>query len=295
MISMPDTNDNDATSGAMVHEAIAPISQLRGLVRRVLFSRSTGDGSVQVPVPPTGAIYLTHIVRGSVRIDYPWGAVDCPDFYFGGQLLRELPIATIEQPTSLVGIEFHPTGFYRAFGTPAFKLTDRAVPIEELDIGGSVGSIVDSVGDLRRQLAAARQPRALTRALQKWLADHARSDIDSGPADRAVEIIEAAGGVVDIAELAAQCGISQRHLARLFRQQVGVPPKHFAKVVQLNSVVDALHRGERSLAQVAVRHGYFDQAHFSHDFQRFVGSNPMPFLRSQDPFLQFFLGRSRGN
>jgi len=287
MNSMADTHDKDATSGAMVHEAIAPISPLRGLVRRVLFSRSTGEGRVQVPVPPTGAIYLTHIVRGSVRIDYPWGAVDCPDFYFGGQLLRELPIATIEQPASLVGIEFHPNGFYRAFGKPAFKLTDRAVPIEELDIGG--------IDDLRRRLAAARQPQALPKTLQEWLADSARSDIQGGPANRAVEIIEAAGGVVGIAEVAAQCGVSQRHLARLFRQQVGVPPKHFAKVVQLNSVVDALQRCERSLAQVAVRHGYFDQAHFSHDFQRFVGSNPMPFLRSRDPFLQFFLGRHRGN
>ena len=291
MVSMPDSHDNDATSGGMVHEAIAPISRLRGLVRRVLLSHSTGAESVHVPVPPTGAIYLTHIVRGTVRIDYPWGAVDCPDFYFGGQLLRELPIATIDQPANLVGIEFHPTGFYRAFGTPAFKLTDRAVPIDE----STVGLIVDSIGELRRQLAAPRQPRDLARALQKWLADHARKDIDCGPADRAVEIIEAAGGVVSIEEVAAQCGISQRHLGRLFRQQVGVPPKHFAKVVQLNSVVDALQRGERSLAQVAVRHGYFDQAHFSHDFQRFVGSNPMPFLRSRDPFLQFFLGRRRGH
>ena len=271
----------------MVHETMAPISALRGIVRRILFSRSTGAGSVQFPVPPTGAIYLTHIVRGSVRISYTWGASDCPDFYFGGQLLQELPIATIDQASMLVGIEFHPTGFYRAFGTPAFKLTDRAVPIKELD--------VSAIDDLRRRLAAARLPRARARALQEWLADHARSDIAGSPADRAVEIIEAAGGVMGIAEVAAQCGVSQRHLARLFRQHVGVPPKHFAKVVQLNSVIDALHDGERSLAEVAVRHGYFDQAHFGHDFQRLVGSNPMPFLRSRDPFLQFFLGRRRGN
>ena len=274
-----------------MHEAIAPISALRGIVRRILFSRSTGAGSVQFPVPPTGAIYLTHIVRGSVRISYTWGASDCPDFYFGGQLLRELPIATIDQASMLVGIEFHPTGFYRAFGTPAFKLTDRAVPIDEPD----VGRIVGGMAELRRRLAAARPPRALASALQEWLGEHARSDIDSGPADRAVEIIEAAGGVVGIAEVAAQCGVSQRHLARLFRQQVGVPPKHFAKIIQLNSVIDALRGGERPLAEVAARHGYFDQAHFGHDFQRLVGSNPMPFLRSRDPFLQFFLGRRRGN
>ena len=270
-----------------MHEAIAPISPLRGLVRRILLSHRTGAGSVQFPVPPTGAIYLTHILRGSVRISYTWGSADCPDFYFGGQLLRELPIATIDQASMLVGIEFHPTGFYRAFGTPAFKLTDRAVPIKELD--------VSAIDDLRRRLASAHQPRALAGALQEWLAHHARSNIAGSPADRAVEIIEAAGGVVGIAEVAAQCGVSQRHLTRLFRQQVGVPPKHFAKIIQLNSVIDALQSGERPLAEVAARHGYFDQAHFGHDFQRLVGSNPMPFLRSRDPFLQFFLGRRRGH
>jgi methylphosphotriester-DNA--protein-cysteine methyltransferase len=74
-------------------------------------------------------------------------------------------------------------------------------------------------------------------------------------------------------------GLSQSALERRFRGIVGISPKKFASVVRLrrrSATADercGLHCGG------AYDAGYFDQAHFIHDFRRATGSAPETFFR----------------
>ena len=66
-----------------------------------------------------------------------------------------------------------------------------------------------------------------------------------------------------------------RKLQRLFRRYVGVGPKWVLRRYRLHDGADLLARGEvAELADLAQALGYFDQAHFSHEFKEQIGLTP---------------------
>ena len=70
-------------------------------------------------------------------------------------------------------------------------------------------------------------------------------------------------------------GYSQKHFIHLFKKQVGVTPKQFLKIMRFQQVIRTLSQ-QKHLAwhQLALDCGYFDQAHFIHDFKQFAGMTP---------------------
>jgi AraC-like DNA-binding protein len=67
----------------------------------------------------------------------------------------------------------------------------------------------------------------------------------------------------------------------VFAADVGLTPKVFSRVLRFQRVL-ALIRRDRQIdwADVAVASGYYDQAHFIHDFRAFSGMSPTAYLRA---------------
>jgi AraC-like DNA-binding protein len=66
-----------------------------------------------------------------------------------------------------------------------------------------------------------------------------------------------------------------RKLQRLFRRYVGVGPKWVLRRYRLHDGADLLARGDLTeLAALSHSLGYFDQAHFSHEFKQQIGLTP---------------------
>jgi AraC-like DNA-binding protein len=60
---------------------------------------------------------------------------------------------------------------------------------------------------------------------------------------------------------------------------VGLAPKLFCRVRRFQKVVRMISAGQPvDWAEVALTCGYFDQAHFIHDFRAFSGINPTSYL-----------------
>jgi AraC-like DNA-binding protein len=79
---------------------------------------------------------------------------------------------------------------------------------------------------------------------------------------------------VRIADLAAEVGWSRTRLASRFCEQIGISPKRFARVVRFEGARRLLAKGSSSLAEVATRAGYYDQAHLSRDVSSLAGCTP---------------------
>ncbi|MGL5850453.1 MAG: helix-turn-helix domain-containing protein, partial [Phycicoccus sp.] len=75
--------------------------------------------------------------------------------------------------------------------------------------------------------------------------------------------------------VARRAGTTQRTLQRLFTHYVGVGPKWVLARYRMHDAVADLDAGfDGSLADLAHRYGWYDQAHFTRDFTALVGVTP---------------------
>jgi AraC-like DNA-binding protein len=82
-------------------------------------------------------------------------------------------------------------------------------------------------------------------------------------------------GPPPVERLARDLGFSRQHLARVFRDQVGVGPKVLARIARVQRALRTLQAGpDTSLAQAAAEVGFFDEAHMDRDFRALVGVTP---------------------
>ena len=79
-------------------------------------------------------------------------------------------------------------------------------------------------------------------------------------------------------DLAAIAHLSPYHFARLFKVSTGLPPRQYV-IARRVEWAKQLLRGEDdlTLAQIAARAGFCDQAHLTRHFKRFVGVTPKRF------------------
>jgi len=176
---------------------------------------------------------------------------------------------TIKQRGEVVvaGVRFKTAGL-GAFVRSVHGWTNRVVPIATVfgrDIVVLERALRDKIGDATAQGAL----------LDGWFG--AKLD----PTEPKRELwalkskIEAANGLVRIDDLCEDAGVSIRTVDRLFREHLGVRPKTFARIARFQNAITLLKKDPGcTLADVAVRCGYYDQSHFVHDFRRFAGAAP---------------------
>jgi AraC-like DNA-binding protein len=80
-------------------------------------------------------------------------------------------------------------------------------------------------------------------------------------------------------------GLSAKRFIERFKIEVGVTPKRYCRIRRFQRAVTLAHRGHHvDWAQVALDCGYFDQAHFIHDFRSFAGLTPTSYQAARTPF-----------
>ena len=114
--------------------------------------------------------------------------------------------------------------------------------------------------------------RFIEHALHSLLSENGRTE----PAvDRALHLIGRSRGQARVSDLAAEIGVSCRHLTRQFQRAVGLSPKEFGRISRFLHALQLLTAGNhRSLTDVALDCGFFDQAHFNHEFRELAGMSP---------------------
>jgi AraC-like DNA-binding protein len=224
---------------------------------------------------PSGVVPL--IVNGNARVRLSRGSDGewTEHRAFTAGLHDEFTISESAGPNVGVQIDFTALGARLFYGRPLDELANRSVACA--DLLGAAGERLASrlfevpTWDARFAILdteiGARIERARRLALEIDWAWHA---------------LTSSAGTVRIAELLHETGWSERHFATTFRREFGLTPKAFARVLRFGRAVETLSRGDGpSLTDVALACGYYDQAHFNHDFQRFAGVTPTALLASR--------------
>jgi len=184
-----------------------------------------------------------------------------------GVVTRTFRIALRETGWAL-GVKFHPGGWSAWSGIAAAGLTDRVLPAAPLLGPLRLGCLEDAV------LAAGRDERHA--ALRDLLERHAPDpDADYLRLRELVDRMRDDPSLVRVEQLPELVGWSLRTLQRHFRQNVGVSAKWVLARFRLQEAAVALERDpEVNLAALSVRLGWHDQAHFTNDFRRTLGTTP---------------------
>ncbi len=87
-------------------------------------------------------------------------------------------------------------------------------------------------------------------------------------------------GDISIEQIAIETGYTERYIEKCFQQEVGLTPKQFSKIIRFQSAVSSLNNPSgRTLTEIAIDAGYFDQAHFVRDFKGYAGLTPKKYQR----------------
>lgn len=253
-----------------------PRGELALQVRRVWALRAPAGGiPVFEPVLPDGCPELVFNLAEPFERAHPDFTERQPVVLLAGQMLGRLLI----RPTGavdLVGVRFHPWGARRLGDVSAQDLVDRILPDDA----------VSGIGGLREALAAASNLEHRLRVLKEQLGRRLRGAADSPP--RPVRALASGFGSVSL--VARQAGISMRHLERLSRDWVGLPPGQLVRLLRFQRAVRGLSLGPAlPLARIALETGYADQAHLTREFRRYSGMTPSHFRAGVGRLTESFI------
>jgi AraC-like DNA-binding protein len=213
---------------------------------------------------PELIVHLAH--RFSRLVRKRW--VTQPRMFIAGTLSRPWTLRG-GRGIHTLGIRFRPgsiTGLF-PISMPAAK--DREVPL-----AGVIGAA--PARQLFRRLRSAGSRTRRFEVAEDWL----RARLPDRPRPRssatpAADAIRKSRGRVPVREIARALGWNPRRMERLFRRDLGIRPKLYARIVRLNAVLASLDGRERGLAvDLALEAGYFDQAHLLKDFRHLAGRGP---------------------
>jgi AraC-like DNA-binding protein len=161
----------------------------------------------------------------------------------------------------LWGLRFRTAAIGAALGLPARELRDLRVPLADL----FPARVADQVrrGDLPSVLDAGARDRRVEHAVRALLRPPAR-----------------------VAAVAAGMDMSERHLRRLVLDHTGLDPSVLQRVARFQRFLTLADEGEDTLAGLAARTGYADQAHLTREARALSGLTPSALLaerRRTDP------------
>ena len=186
--------------------------------------------------------------------------------------------------SSMMGVHFKAGGAAAFLGLSAAELRDQVVELEAI-WGGCAWK-------WRERLLAAIGPQAKFRLLEQFLLGllfRGKSDVTrQRQITWALQRFRREPHTLTIGAVVDELGISHKHFIEQFRRRVGLTPKLFCRIQRFQQVLSKI-TSQQSVewADIASACGYFDQAHFVHDFQAFAGLNPTRYLSYQMDYPNF--------
>ena len=269
----------------------SPDDRLVGIIHGYWFLR-TGTQSKKIELVPDGYPEVLFVRQGAiwycVGSSSEWHCFNSAGIL--GQLSGQFQLY-IPPDSEILFVKFHPWALYSLLETPLYLLNDGITELAGLSPGQEWNTLAQSL--------SSADNRSLCCSLLNTFFLSCMNVTDPVPPllHFSVQTIFRRRGVISLDQLNGHLKVSNRYLQRLFKQQLGLSPKHYARIIRVKKA--SIHmlnpQNDRPLVQIAAELDYFDQSHFLKDFKSIVGKSPSAFLRQERGFnaeaLQVYLGQ----
>jgi AraC-like DNA-binding protein len=193
-----------------------------------------------------------------------------------GQLTRHHYIKHIGK-VGVLGVHFRPSGLYQILRVPVWRFTDKSTDMNIL--------IKDGIKEITEKLIAAVNNDERILLIENFLLSRLSIiDISLGLLDRCLMKKDNVNWL-SIAELAVQLKMTKKQLQRKFKEEIGISPNAYKKLIRFNQLVNALEfKLPKEWQQLTFESGYFDQAHMIREFKQFTGKAPANFIKHEKKF-----------
>ena len=225
---------------------------------------------------PRGAVTLIIDVGHRQRVDF-YAAdgrtrLSVPSaFVTGSHTASYVSEMSADEPA--MAVHFRPGGAFPFFGIPLSDLENAHVGLDQ--VWGRAGV------ELHERLIDAPDPAARFGILEDFLLSRPWPSARRHPGVAAALAAIENNPSIRIADIRDLVGVSTKRLIALFRAEVGLSPKAYARIRRFQAALRLVGTGSAAGAQVAADVGYFDQAHFVREFRSFTGMTPTQYAEQR--------------
>ena len=257
----------------MIVQRISPASSVSNYIREYLlvhlvFNPQTAPPIKAYPVNPEEGI--TFQIKGLLSAEQPdLGITEkrSKTYFFGQPILRQN--LHQEYEFMLVHVRFHPGCLFQLFKIPMTELLDKNIDAELILGHATIEEINDQLANAPNYLAI---PPILDTFFNKYIS---KLKHDVQPVDTIGRMILANPQNFNLDRTAKAACLSHRQFERRFVNQLGVPPKHYARICRFyEAYILKDTRPELNWQDIAFDTGYTDYQHLVKDFKQFAGTSP---------------------
>jgi AraC-like DNA-binding protein len=255
----------------MVQAKHIPSGPLASLVKCFWYWETSAQAHSKERLMPNGEPTLVFELRDEAIRVYDWK--DTSHFeMFGRAVLcgpRTQPfVIETAQQERVFGIQFHPGGSFPFFRDRGREFENRHVALDLL--------WPHAANEIRERLLEADSASAMFRVAEAALLAQLTRPLALHPAvAHAARSFSVLSHCTRVAAVIDSIGMSHRRFVQIFSDQIGMTPKAFCRVQRFQRVLQKVNVARQiDWPRIALDCGYYDQAHFIHDFQSFSGFTP---------------------
>lgn len=246
-------------------EIIHPREELRPYVRYYWILKC--DTPFSVLTFPIGCPQII-FHRKSPLFIHELGSFQSP-FTISGQVNFPAHIQTDGNLEIVVAV-FYPHTIGMFIDTPPSALYN--LEINGYDIGNS------GLNDAASKIFDCHDNYEAIRILEQWLLRKIKPTLNLRRIGMSIDELMLTPSLT-VNRLAENACLSRKQYERVFREQIGMNPKEYARIVRFQKAIWMLQCGSRDYADVAAACGYGDQSHLIREFKEMSGYTPKSLLR----------------
>jgi AraC-like DNA-binding protein len=254
----------------MLYLQRVPLSPLDGFIATLWYCENEPRPFALERVLPNGAAQLiVNLKEDQTRSYHPeTGATERASGSILSGISTRFEIIDTAEQECVAGVVFRPGGTAPFFEMPAHLLRDSGVPLE-------CAWDRARVSRLREQLLAAPSAAQKLDALERAMLEAWKAPVLDAAVGFAVHQFDSRPDTAQLAAVAERMGLSSKRLVERFKAVVGVAPKRYCRLRRFQRALQCAESGRCvDWTRIAADCGYFDQAHFIHDFRGFAGITP---------------------
>jgi len=254
----------------MLHQEFEPPEELRDTIKCFWYnSEDFGHAESGFEVMPDGYAEIIFHFGSGISISHNGVLQPLPSPFMMG-LLNQPAVFRTKNRFEIIAIRCFPWTVFDLLGLPSGKDGVRIFehPIAKLQ------------SSLSRFIQAGRIDEAVAEVKQYFVDAQSRIGVDS-MLFKAGLAMSKAKGTMPVSQVAAAAHATVRTLERKFKESSGYTVKDVSGLMRFEQARNHLWLYPNfSLAGLAYKLGYADQAHFSREFKRYSGTTPAAFARN---------------